>query len=199
MTDPAAPNLREIKKRRTRAAIVAAAMNLFDEHGYDAVTVAAVAEAAEVGQRTLYRHFADKEDFLFAPDDELHHAMTRAAAAAPDDGTGLAVFVHAVRAAAEILEPQREMLVRRARVIARTPALQAREGLKQAALQQLFTDELVRRGHPPERARLVAGIGMTCAGEALARWLEDPDHGSLDEIIAGVEADAGTLGTPIHK
>ena len=35
------------------------------------------------------------------------------------------------------------MLRRRAGVIARTPALQAREAMKQVRLQQLFVDELV--------------------------------------------------------
>ena len=40
--------LRERKKRRTRQAIAEAAMELFKAHGFDAVTVADVARAAEV-------------------------------------------------------------------------------------------------------------------------------------------------------
>lgn len=189
------PSLREVKKRRTRDAIVAAATRLFDEHGYDAVTVAAVAEAAEVGQRTLYRHFADKEDFLFGGDDEVHDVIAAAAASAPPGSTAQEILARAVRAGAAVLEADRAMLARRARVIARTPALQARDGMKHARLQQLFVDELVRRGHPHDRARLVAGIGIVCVTEALTRWLEDPDGGTLDEVLGAVQAEVGTAGS----
>jgi AcrR family transcriptional regulator len=190
---PDAPTLREVKKRRTREAIVAAATNLFDEYGYDAVTVAAVAEAAEVGQRTLYRHFADKEDFLFADDDALHDAMRRAAAGAPEGSNGLVIISRAARAAADLLEPDHEMLCRRARVIARTPALRAREGLKQDALQQLVLAELEARGYPRAQARLVAAIGIACVGEALTRWLEDSDAGTLTEALDAVEDEVCSL------
>ncbi|MEJ2865521.1 TetR/AcrR family transcriptional regulator [Actinomycetospora flava] len=187
------PSLREVKKRRTRDAIVAAATRLFDEHGYDAVTVAQVAEAAEVGQRTLYRHFADKEDFLFGGDEEVAQVMAAAAASAPAGSTGPAILRHAVRAGAEVIEPDRATLARRARVIARTPALQARDGMKHARMQQLFVDELVRRGHPHDRARLTAGVGIACVTEALTRWLEGPDGTTLDEALDAVEAEVRTL------
>jgi len=172
---------------------MAAATTLFDEHGYDAVTVGAVAEAAEVGQRTLYRHFADKEDFLFAGEDELYDAMSRAAAAAPAGSSGPAVLAHGVRASTELLETDRAMLVRRARVIARTPALQARERTKHAALQQVFVEELVRRGHRRDGARLVAAIGTACVGEAIARWLDDANGGTLTQALDGVEAELRSL------
>jgi AcrR family transcriptional regulator len=189
---PVARTLREVKKQRTREVIMAVATALFDEHGYDAVTVGAVAEAAEVGQRTLYRHFADKEDFLFSGEDELHDAMQRAAADAPPGSSGPAVVAHAVRATTDLLESDRAMLVRRARVIARTPVLQARERTKHAALQQVFVEELTRRGHDRDRARLVAAIGTACVGEAITRWLEH-DDGTLTQALDGVEAELRSL------
>jgi AcrR family transcriptional regulator len=58
--------LRERKKRQTREAIAAAAMELFLEHGFDAVTVADVARAADVSEKTVFNHFATKEDLVFA-------------------------------------------------------------------------------------------------------------------------------------
>ena len=77
--------LRERKKVQTRAAISAAALKLFAERGYDAVTVAEVAAAADVGERTLFRYFPVKEELLFGEDDVFRDALAGALAARPRD------------------------------------------------------------------------------------------------------------------
>jgi len=56
--------LRERKKARTRSGISAAAIALFLERGYDQVSVAEVAEAAEVSKRTLFAYFPTKDDLV---------------------------------------------------------------------------------------------------------------------------------------
>ncbi|MCG5219391.1 TetR/AcrR family transcriptional regulator [Streptosporangium sp. KLBMP 9127] len=56
--------LRELKKRRVRDAISAAAITLFLERGFDEVSVAEVAQAAEVSKPTLFKYFATKEDLV---------------------------------------------------------------------------------------------------------------------------------------
>ena len=61
--------LRERKKRQTRDTIAEAAMTLFGEHGFDAVTVADVARAADVSEKTVFNYFPAKEDLVF-PDSE---------------------------------------------------------------------------------------------------------------------------------
>jgi AcrR family transcriptional regulator len=59
------PGLREQHKQRTREAIGGAAMSLFFELGYDAVTVADVARDAGVSVATVFNYFSAKEDLFF--------------------------------------------------------------------------------------------------------------------------------------
>ena len=57
--------LRESKKLRTRQDIAEHAMRLFVKRGFDHVTVAEVAAAAGVSEKTVYNYFPTKEDLFF--------------------------------------------------------------------------------------------------------------------------------------
>jgi AcrR family transcriptional regulator len=71
--------LRERKKQRTRDLIAGTALQLFLEHGFDAVTIADVARAADVDVKTIYNYFPSKPDLVYqrleAFGDELLDAM----------------------------------------------------------------------------------------------------------------------------
>jgi AcrR family transcriptional regulator len=58
--------LRERKKRMTREAIFAAAERLFGERGFAAVTVAEIADAANISVKTLFTYVGAKEELLFS-------------------------------------------------------------------------------------------------------------------------------------
>src|SRR5690349_11550511 len=87
MTPPASGELRARRQARTRAAIVAAAIELFTDRGYANVTVSDIAARAEVGRTTFFRYFKDKSDVLFADDDALGDTLVRAADHAAREAT----------------------------------------------------------------------------------------------------------------
>ena len=62
--------LRARKKRAARESIAATARRRFAQRGYDAVTVAEIAAAADVSEKTVFNHFATKEDLAFAGREE---------------------------------------------------------------------------------------------------------------------------------
>jgi AcrR family transcriptional regulator len=57
-------SLRERKRRRTHDTISATAISLFLARGFDEVSVADIADAADVSKPTLFRYFATKEDLV---------------------------------------------------------------------------------------------------------------------------------------
>jgi AcrR family transcriptional regulator len=77
--DPPVPKLglRERKKAETRLAISKVATALFIERGFDRVTLAEVAEAANVSINTIFNYFTTKEDLFFDRAEEVVDALSR--------------------------------------------------------------------------------------------------------------------------
>jgi AcrR family transcriptional regulator len=71
---------RERKKLATRQAIADEAMRLFLKRGYDAVTVAEIADVADVAVSTVFKHFDSKEAIAFARDPAVEAELIRAVA-----------------------------------------------------------------------------------------------------------------------
>ena len=139
--------LRERKKQRTREAIAAAAMELFAARGFDAVTVADVARAAEVATATVFNYFPRKEDLVYSRlevfEDELLAAIReRPAGASVVDAFARFVTGRAREGASRDLGERVETT---ARIITASPALLAREQQVVAryadALAELIAEE----------------------------------------------------------
>ncbi|WP_232660891.1 TetR family transcriptional regulator [Pseudonocardia sp. TRM90224] len=62
---PEATGRRERKKQQTRQSISDIATALFVQRGFDAVTIAEIAAAADVAVQTVFNHFPAKEDLFF--------------------------------------------------------------------------------------------------------------------------------------
>ena len=127
MSGGAPQGLRERKKRATRDAIAATARRLFAQRGFDAVTVAEIAVAADVSEKTVFNHFATKEDLVFAGG-ETGLAQLQAAIAQRPPGTSLLdVFRANSEAMLDVVaagETEDSLVV--PRIVRDSPALQER-------------------------------------------------------------------------
>jgi AcrR family transcriptional regulator len=87
VTPPRQPS--NARSRRTRGALLDAARAMLEEKGFDALSMAAVAERAGVTRRAVYLHFASRADLVAALFDHVAQAegledSTRLVWAAPD-------------------------------------------------------------------------------------------------------------------
>ncbi|AKG45538.1 TetR/AcrR family transcriptional regulator [Streptomyces xiamenensis] len=85
--------LRERKKQQTRQHISDVATGMFLERGFDEVTVAEVAEAADVSVNTVYNYFPAKEDlFLDRQEEAIDHPSLLVRERAPGQSAAEAVL-----------------------------------------------------------------------------------------------------------
>jgi AcrR family transcriptional regulator len=129
------PGLRERKKEQTRQLIAETARRLFSERGFERVTVAEVARAAEVSQQTVFNYFPTKEDLVYWRLQSFEDELLATIREREPGESALAAFGRFLVAQRGLLgkqEPQaREQLAALTRMIAESSALQARE-------QQIF-------------------------------------------------------------
>jgi AcrR family transcriptional regulator len=86
------PGRRELHKKRTREVIETSAMALFFERGYDAVTVADVAEHAGVSVATVFNYYDTKEDLFFDEVEPLLEQLVGVVIACPPGTSVLAAL-----------------------------------------------------------------------------------------------------------
>src|SRR3954454_4844285 len=166
-----------------RERLVVAALELFEERGYEHTTVIGIAERAGLTKSTFFRHFQDKREVLFGAD-TMTELLVKGVATAPADATPLEAVALALEATGrEAFTPERrEFVVRRRSVLAANPELQEREALKGLRLTASMTDALKRRGVPDLTACVAAQLGALAMKIAYERWshtANDDDFGDV--------------------
>jgi AcrR family transcriptional regulator len=168
---------RERKKAATRQALADAALGLFIERGYDAVTLHDVAEAADVSTTTLLKHFPSKEALVFDEETDQEAGLV---AAVHDRAPGttipqaLCVYVKRVRIHADHSDARRAAFFD---LVTSTPALSDyahRMWMRhQDALAQAIAHDV---GAPPDDLRCAALARFALEASALARRATDPEQ-----------------------
>ncbi|MFJ4711617.1 TetR/AcrR family transcriptional regulator [Streptomyces sp. NPDC088785] len=190
MTTPPPPaSLRELKKLRTRQTLSETAIRLFLERGYDQVSVAEVAAAAEVSKPTLFRYFAAKEDLVLHRFADHEDEAARVVAGRPAGESALAALRRNFLAGLERRDPvtglcDHPAVLAYQRLLYGTPALVARLYGYQERSEKALARAL---GGPEFEARLAAGQ-IVAVQRVLAE--ENGRRIAAGERADAVEADA---------
>lgn len=158
--------------------LVLAAVDLFAERGYDATTVAEIAERAGLARSTFFRYFPDKRDILVAGQAVLGARLAEGIEAAPESATALEAVGSGLDAAARVMTPfNRELAPRLAAAVAANAELQERDALKQVGLGASMSAALIARGVPEVTAQVAAELGVIAFRRAFEQWAAEPGEG----------------------
>ncbi|MEV6549524.1 TetR/AcrR family transcriptional regulator [Streptomyces sp. NPDC051597] len=158
---PAGLGLRERKKWQTRRRLMATAVELFTERGFDKVSVAEIAEAAEVSKMTVFNHFGSKEDLALGPVEEHTEDVVRAVRErAPGESVTTAVRRHYLAAVeardAAVGLCDQPLVVKLLRLIMETPVLLNRAHAALVRSSDLVAEALQEETGDPVLARVAA-------------------------------------------
>ncbi|WP_329400766.1 helix-turn-helix domain-containing protein [Streptomyces melanogenes] len=188
--------LRERKKFQTRRRLMATALELFAERGFDKVSVAEIAEAAEVSKMTVFNHFATKEELVLRPLEEHTDDVAKAVRdRAPGESAVAAVRRHYLTAVEEhdasIGLDGEPLVVQLTRLIMDTPVLLTRAHAALVRSSELVAEVLAEETGDLAMARVAAaqlmGTRATLVSENHRRLL-------LGEPVEDIARDAARLG-----
>lgn len=182
--------LRERKRQRTKERIQDEAFRLVQEYGFDATTIEAIAEAAEVSPSTVYRYFGTKEGVLLW--DELEppswDVLSEELAERPPLEALLTTFERVMQIGFHLPDP---VMRARMRMIFELPQLRSafRDALAayERELAMMIED---RTDEGPLEARVIAVVAIGTLAAVIEDWALAPDE---QPFTAVADATMGAL------
>ena len=167
----------------TRERLQAVALRLFAEQGFERTTVAEIAAAAAVTERTFFRHFADKREVLFAGQEDFVAMFLDPIETAPADAPTIELVSRALEGTAAFFPDERRAWSgRRQQMIDAEPALGERELGKLATLKVRIGEALRERGVGEPEATLAAETAVTVFHLSFQQWIAPDEDRSLQAV-----------------
>ncbi|MCL2553760.1 MAG: TetR/AcrR family transcriptional regulator [Actinomycetia bacterium] len=188
--DPAAGmGRRERKKARTRQALAEAALRLFTERGYDQVTVAQIAEEADVAVATLFKHVPDgKEALIFDDGVERREGLVAAVRERPEGQSIIAALRAFMGGRGPFLADPSPEFRRRTALITGTPALRDHSRKLWIASEDALAEAVAAEaGRDPADMTVRALVRYALEVPDLAGTAADP-RAAMDAVFDLLEA-----------
>jgi AcrR family transcriptional regulator len=188
--------LRQRKRRQTRGVIAHAAMRLFAERGFDQVSVADIASAAGVAEKTVYNYFPVKAEIFFDEADDILAELLAAVqyrAAGQSALDAVATFLAGRSEWAAGRRPD-QPTSRFRQLIAESAALQAQRRLMFARYETALAGMLAKETGVPAGSVQPFTAAVALIGALRAAFESHPDPGQ-DPASAALGLLAGGLGS----
>jgi AcrR family transcriptional regulator len=175
------------KRDATHQRIYEAAMQLFGERGYDAVSVAEIAAAAKVSVPTFYAHYPSKEHVVMPIPDQAE--IDAVLAGQPADQPLADRIRSGMLAWLGRYDPdERGQLLRRWRIVVASPALRNRAAEFERATASLVSDTLADGGGASVATDVVVTASFSAYTQILLRWAEADGREPLEDVAEAVLA-----------
>lgn len=195
MSGPALPKARAGRtpqgRRRVRAALAVAALDLFATQGFETTTVDQISEAAGVGRRTFFRYFRSKEDVVFPDHDERLAQVVERLESADADEPPLAVVCRSAGLVLEGYVGEPEISLKRFRLTRQVTSLRDKEITSTDRYQRVFARFLQRRyAENAENTETDAGLRASVAAGAV---VSAHNHVLREWLKSGCQLDASSM------
>lgn len=194
------PTLNERRHQQTRAEIAEAAIGLFADRGFDAVTMDDVAAASGASRRTVYRHFPSKDDLMFErPRGWVQHFDEVVADGQPDE-SGLDRCLRGLRSVAGRIDATAESVVAGFQVYLQTPSLRGHHGrLDDEVFSRIYAladADLPDADNKVIDAAIIAGALVGTLNGVLVAWAAQWPARSMTELMDHALERIGPILTP---
>jgi AcrR family transcriptional regulator len=172
-------SLRERKKAATRARVMAAALRLFAERGFEVTTCEEIAAVADIAPRTFFRYFPTKADVLFGDHDDVLEALREALATRSPEESVVRVVKRWAQEGLDHLLVSPSRYLTRTGLVASIPAAYARSRQLDAEFEDVIAAAISGPGAPTDiGACLTARAAWGATRAARDVWLAS--DGELD-------------------
>lgn len=206
-TSTVEPSRRERKKRRTRHDLMTHAARLFAAKGFDETTTEDIAEAADLSQRTFFRHFSSKEAVLYGDMEDLRDKVREELVERPPTEPVIHAVRHAIMTLADNYVAERDQRFLQAKLAAAYPSVSAySRAVVQADWERALIEAVSERLHVDPlndpRPEIVAGAAMSALRVSIRRWTASNGSEDLPDLVGeSFDALAGlsALAAPISS
>lgn len=160
-------------------------MRLTVEHGFDRVTIDAIAQAANISRRTFSNYFACKEDAVLHGERLHHEGLLRALRERPDAESAWTALRSSVRGlySSWDTQPDREWALR-TRLAREHPSLMAQQLANHAAFAHDLERAVAGRPNPGGvRSGLLVDVFLSALRVGLNTWIDEEEARDLLEVV----------------
>ncbi len=171
-------------KPAMRDALIAAAIQLFLERGYEQTTIDDIVALAGVGRRSFFRYFPSKEDVVFPDHEQCLADMTAFLRESADTDDPVVRVCDAARLVMRMYAENPTFSVQRYRLTKKVPGLRTYElsvvRRYEQTLAEFLRERFSARGDGTLRADVIAAAVVAAHNHALRAWLRADGEGDAE-------------------